>query len=210
MVETEGDIIGVESKRFEPFRGHKTANLSEAYDRDVWGQRMESWCKMRDRLRAAPKLSRHLDAGQLVKHAFALATEATRSGKRPTLVYLYAEPTGVGGPSDAECLAHRREIEVFAAIVAGGRVQFAACSWQGWLAAFKGEAASHAERVLEAFRPMMHETVREWGHVRLDQGRLSRAQADALLVEARKHPLAHDEATNILIDRQTDWSPVKW
>ena len=48
----------------------------------------------------------------------------------------------------------------------------------------------------------MHETVREWGHVRLDQGGLSRAQADALLLEARKHPLAHDEATNILIDRR--------
>lgn len=153
VVETEGDVIGVESKRFEPFRDHKTANLSEAYDRDVWGQRMESWCEMRDRLRYSPRLYRHLDAAQLVKHAFALATEATRSGKRPALVYLYAEPTGTGGPSDAECLAHRSEVEEFAAIVAGGRVQFAVCSWRGWLASFKGDAASHAERVLEAFAP---------------------------------------------------------
>lgn len=48
----------------------------------------------------------------------------------------------------------------------------------------------------------MHQTVHEWGHVRLDQGRLTRAQGDALLAEARKHPLAHDEATNILIDRR--------
>lgn len=48
----------------------------------------------------------------------------------------------------------------------------------------------------------MHKTVREWGHVRLDQGGLTRAQGDALLAEARAHPLAHDEATNILIDRR--------
>jgi 5-methylcytosine-specific restriction enzyme subunit McrC len=48
----------------------------------------------------------------------------------------------------------------------------------------------------------MHETVSEWGHVKLDQGRLSRDQADALLAEARAHPLAHNEATNILIDRR--------
>lgn len=48
----------------------------------------------------------------------------------------------------------------------------------------------------------MHATVHEWGHIRLDQGGLTRAQGDALIAEARAHPLAHDEATNILIDRR--------
>src|SRR5690606_3696770 len=37
-VETPTHLIGVESKRFEPFRSAKRASLSPAYDRDVWGE----------------------------------------------------------------------------------------------------------------------------------------------------------------------------
>jgi hypothetical protein len=153
VVETEGHIIGVESKRFEPFRDRKYAKLSVAYDREVWGERMDRWCNMRDKLRDAPRLYCHLDAAQLVKHAFALATEATRSGKQACLLYLFAEPGGAMCPSDAEFLAHRREIGHFAANIGGDRVRFAACSWRGWLAAFNGGLASHAKRLIEAFAP---------------------------------------------------------
>lgn len=49
---------------------------------------------------------------------------------------------------------------------------------------------------------MTHAIVREWGHIPLDAGGMTRTQADGILAEARAHPLAHDEATNILIDRR--------
>ena len=153
VVETQGHVIGVESKRFEPFRDRKYAKFADAYDRDVWGERMERWCAMRDRLRGEPQLYRHLDAAQLVKHAFALASEAVRFCVQPVLLYLYAEPAGDKVPTDADFLAHRREIDHFAAQVAGERVRFAACSWRGWLATFHGDVASHAERLIKAFNP---------------------------------------------------------
>ncbi|MCP5385462.1 MAG: hypothetical protein H6916_01415 [Novosphingobium sp.] len=153
VVETASHVIGIESKRYEPFRDRKHAEFADAYERDVWGERMDRWCAMRDQLRAEPRLYRHLDAAQLVKHAFALGTEAARSGANPVLLYLYAEPAGDKAPTDAECLAHRREIDHFAAQVTGDRVRFAACSWRGWLATFHGDAAGHAERLIEAFNP---------------------------------------------------------
>ena len=39
-VETADHVVGVESKRFEPFRDVKTVSLSDNYNRDVWGGRM--------------------------------------------------------------------------------------------------------------------------------------------------------------------------
>lgn len=64
-VETETLIIGVESKRFEPFRDAKTVNLSSAYDRDVWGEQMEGFTTMRDQLRSGGRRYIYLDAAQL-------------------------------------------------------------------------------------------------------------------------------------------------
>lgn len=49
---------------------------------------------------------------------------------------------------------------------------------------------------------MSHFTVREWGHVKLGEGGFSRAQADALHNAACRHPLAHRDATNILVYRR--------
>lgn len=150
---TDTHVIGVESKRYEPFRDAKQAELSDAYDRDVWGEGMEGWCAMRDLLRAEPKRYRYLDAAQLVKHALGLATEQTRSGLAPVLVYLYSEPQDVARDAHAAFLAHRREIEGFHAYVMGDRVRFAASSWRGWLACFKGEAADHAHAIERVFAP---------------------------------------------------------
>jgi hypothetical protein len=149
---TDAHVIGVESKRHEPFRDAKVAELSEAYDREVWGEGMEGWCAMRDALRAQPRRYRHLDAAQLVKHALGLASEGTRSGLSPVLVYLYAEPQDADYSPDT-FIAHRREIEDFHAVVGGDRVRFAACSWRGWLACFTGEAAGHARAIEKAFAP---------------------------------------------------------
>ena len=79
-IETGEHLIGIESKRFEPFRDKHMASFSAAYDADVWSG-LEPFAAMRDRLRTQPKSFRHLDAAQLVKHALGLAAEGRRIGK---------------------------------------------------------------------------------------------------------------------------------
>ena len=61
-VETVTHLIGVESKRFERFRDAKASSLSAAYDRDVWGESMEPYTAMRNRLRTDASIFHHLDA----------------------------------------------------------------------------------------------------------------------------------------------------
>lgn len=158
LVETSGQLIGVESKRYEPFRGHKPASLSDAYDRKVWGAKMAPFEAMRDALRAGGETFQFLDATQLVKHAFGLVTEGTRKGKAPALVYLHAEPGALGGKpiSPAAHRQHRAEIARFAAAVAGAEVGFHAISYRDWLAtwpATSNEVGIHARAVIERFAP---------------------------------------------------------
>lgn len=154
-VETSSHVIGIESKRFEPFRDAKTVNLSHAYDRDVWGDRMMPFIAMRDRLRAGDGGYRHLDAAQLVKHACGLVTEGRRLGKAPVLLYLYAEPSSRGAtPIPADAIErHRAEIADFASAVADAEVRFTACSWRRWLAGWTDDTREHADALTERFQP---------------------------------------------------------
>ncbi len=46
---------------------------------------------------------------------------------------------------------------------------------------------------------MTHLTIHEWGHVRFGDHGMTREQAHALHSTACEHPLAHDDATNILV-----------
>lgn len=46
---------------------------------------------------------------------------------------------------------------------------------------------------------MNHFTIREWGHIKVGEGGIERAYADALHIAACQHPLANREATNILL-----------
>lgn len=149
-VETETHLIGIESKRFEPYRDTKTAHFSDAYDRDVWGEGLMPFAKVRDRLRSEPATYRYLDAAQLVKHALGLATEARRIGKIPVLFYIYAEPSD---QKPEAMTRHRAEVVAFAQAVAGADVRFAACSWRDWLDRFDGTADDHAVRLIAAFDP---------------------------------------------------------
>lgn len=155
VVVTASHLIGVESKRFEPFRDKKAVSLSSAYDRPVWGNAMGPYETMRDRLRSGDITFKHLDAAQLVKHAFGLVTDARRQQKRPVLLYLFAEPAALAGkPIAASAFsAHRDDIARFAKAVAGAEVAFASISYREWFAGFEGEAAAHASRVIEAFAP---------------------------------------------------------
>lgn len=147
IVETPKQLVGVESKRFEPFRDRKGVSLSTAYDRPVWGTSMGPFEEMRDRLRSGAELFEHLDAAQLVKHAFGLVTDGGRKRKMPVLVYLFAEPAALGGrPIDPAAHArHRVEIERFAQAVRGAAVSFHSISYRGWI----GSWADHGHRVAE-------------------------------------------------------------
>jgi hypothetical protein len=154
-VKTNEHLIGIESKRFEPFRNKKTIRLSKAYDRDVWGEQMGPFISMRDALRDGLATFEHLDAAQLVKHAFGLVTESGRTGRSPVLLYLFAEPSTRGGRTiRPEMLTrHRAEINTFGEAVEGAAVRFAACSYREWLAEWHGEARHHAEALLARFQP---------------------------------------------------------
>lgn len=158
VVQTPTTLIGIESKRFEPFRDAKTVRLSEAYDRPVWGGDMKRYEAMRNRLRAGDERFLHLDAAQLVKHAFGLVTEGRRRGRAPVLFYLFAEPAAMKGraiPPEA-LVRHRSEVARFADSVAGDEVAFHFASYRNWLAAWPtGDIgiADHGRAILEAFAP---------------------------------------------------------
>lgn len=155
VVITATHLIGIESKRFEPFRDTKAISLSSAYDRPVWGNAMKPFELMRDRLRSGEMKFEFLDAAQLVKHAFGLVTDAKRKGKQPALVYIFAEPSELSGRQipESSWSQHRAEVAEFAEAVAGAQVKFSSVSYKEWLALFHRDAALHAQRVLDAFSP---------------------------------------------------------
>jgi hypothetical protein len=152
-VETATHLIGIESKRFEPFRDFKLAKLSPKYSSHQWDEGMQTWCAMRDRLLAEPAGFQYLDAAQLVKHGYGLVAEAKRRGKSPVLLYLYAEPTEGRDIPDKAFADHRSEIARFADAVAGSTVRFTACSWREWLKSFPQNLAGHSDRLIARFHP---------------------------------------------------------
>jgi len=158
VVITPTALMGIESKRFEPFRDRKTVSLSQAYDRAVWGDDMKHYEAMRDRLREGEETFVHLDAVQLVKHAFGLVTEARRRGRSPALLYIFAEPAARNGRpiSPDETELHRRELAHFAGQVAGDEVAFHYIAYQEWLDTWGGcepAVSAHASALEERFCP---------------------------------------------------------
>lgn len=154
-IKTDHHLIGVESKRFEPFRDKKSVDFSDAYYRDVWGQDMAPYQKMRDDLKGRAVKFEFLDAAQLVKHAFGLVTEGQRIRKKPVLFYLYAEPRSRGAkeisPRDIDL--HRAEVSEFSKAVAGAEVTFASSSYREWLELWAGATSEHAQHILQSFEP---------------------------------------------------------
>ncbi len=165
LVETRSSLIGIESKRFEPYRAKRAGSLSDAYWRPCWGRRMKGYEAIRDGLRDKPDLYRHLDAAQLFKHAFALRTAVhrpdTRPGLEPILFYIYAEP-GVwpkdGRPVDERRKTrHREEIARFREAVDGDEVAFVPCSYprllKSWAEHGNAAVRAHAKAVTARFAP---------------------------------------------------------
>ncbi len=157
-VETHEAVIGVESKRFEPYRGRKDGSLSQAYDRSVWHDRMAPYELMRDKLRSGVERFEFLDAVQLIKYAFGLVTEGRRKEKRPCLVYLFAEPAELGGRpiDDTKKRNHRDEIARFTTLVSGAEVAFGATSYREWLDGWPDsdpELINHRDQIITRFQP---------------------------------------------------------
>jgi hypothetical protein len=155
LIETPVALIGIESKRFEPFREKSTSALSDAYWRNVWGGRMRGYESVRDLLRSAPRHFAHLDATQLVKHAFGLRTAAQmRATRQAVLIYLYLEPAhwpdGRAVPQE-ERRKHRREIGEFACMVAADEVPFVACSYRELIDCWESSPSPDVRRHAAAF-----------------------------------------------------------
>jgi hypothetical protein len=162
LIETGVALIGVESKRYEPFRAKADAPLSDAYWRPVWGDAMAGYKRVRDGLRDGDNPFARLDAAQLVKHALGLRTAVHRRGpladKRPVLLYLYAEPErwpDVRPVPRVEIEAHRAEVRDFAGIVSGAEVIFSACSYgellSSWSAGPDAVTRAHAAAIKTRF-----------------------------------------------------------
>tara|TARA_R110000868_G_scaffold70819_3_gene207991 strand:- start:34109 stop:34885 length:777 start_codon:yes stop_codon:yes gene_type:complete len=140
LIETETALIGVESKRYEPYRSKSKSELSDAYWRPVWGESMCGYEHLRDGVRDNPGQFARLDAAQLVKHAFGLRTAAHRDprcvGKKPILFYLYAEPSiwPDGREISKENFEnHRNEISSFQKTVSDDEVSFVSSSYHSLL-----------------------------------------------------------------------------
>ena len=164
LVTTPSAFIGIESKRFEPFRHKRKPAFSDAYWRPVWGERMRGYESIRDELRREPNRYQHLNAAQLVKHALALRTAVHKPAVRahaPILCYIYAEPKSwpnSRAPVDAGAQGrHRQEIERMAAAVADDEVAFVSCSWRSlletWACNEDDRIRAHADAVAARFAP---------------------------------------------------------
>jgi hypothetical protein len=166
LIVTGNALIGVESKRYEPFRSHDEGCFSDAYWRPVWGTKMTGYECCRDEIRdyGGARFAR-LDAAQLVKHALALRTAVQRRdkiawlGKRPILFYLYAEPWRWPGDKGAiplqDRLQHRAEVQAFTDMVAEDEVSFRSCSYSEllahWAARPNPVITAHAAEIAQRF-----------------------------------------------------------
>lgn len=156
-VDTDSHTVGVESKRYEPYRGKHAASFSAAFSRDVWSPDMAPYLRTMERLQSGDLDLHALDAAQLIKHALALSTHCLKSGRSPILYYLFADPSSWpdGRPiPEAARSAHLDHVVAFSREVAGAHVEFAWGTYKqvvdSWAAASPGLRA-HADAVSERF-----------------------------------------------------------
>jgi hypothetical protein len=132
VVTTATTLVGIASKRYQPFRPKKAAAFSEPFDSRDWGSGMARYDVLRKALTTGQQTFQHLDAVTLVKQAYALRTQSLRRARGAVLVYLHAEPQtwASGKPVDPKAIArHRTEVASFARAVKGDDVTFVALTW---------------------------------------------------------------------------------
>lgn len=162
-IETDTALIGIESKRFEPFRRADREPIdvfSGAYSRNMWGSNMGPYQRLREALQDRSIRFERLDAARLVKQAFGIRTQAAKRALTPVLAYLYAEPKSWPLPSrtripEKDRLEHAVEIFRFAQLVEGAEVRFMAFAYGELLESFErsgfAELIQHAKSVREQF-----------------------------------------------------------
>lgn len=156
---TRTTLVGIESKRYEPFRPAKASSFSETYESRDWGQGMAGYDALRQALSTGQLTYRHLDAVQLVKHAYGLRTQAHRQGRGAVLVYLYAAPAKWANdkPVDPAALArHMSEVEDLARRIKGQDVAFIPLRWSDLVAQWAAvpALAPHAAALQARFGPL--------------------------------------------------------
>lgn len=141
---THTTLIGIESKRYEPFRPAKASGFAEVYDRPVWGPNMARYTQLQRDLVSGAQAYDALDAVELIKHAYGIRTRAEKRALGSVLVYLYAEPRqwASGKPVDPKRIAlHRREVAAFGRAVAGDEVVFVPVRWGDLITQWAGVPA---------------------------------------------------------------------
>lgn len=157
-VTTATSLVGITARRYEPFRPAKTNSFSEPYDSADWGQNMTRFDALRAALSQGSLTYRHLDAVQLVKHAYGLRHQAHRRGRGAVLVYLHAAPAAWanGKPVDPAAIArHMAEVDDFARRVKGDDVAFSRLRWSDLVAQWAAlpALAPHATALQDRFGP---------------------------------------------------------
>lgn len=121
-----GGTLAIESKCTEHM-ATKRALFSDSYDRLVRSNRQsKAWLDEMNAIRLGRRNYAHLDAAQLIKHAFGLAHSG--DARSASLLYLHWEP--LNSALVPELSAHRRELRAFAEHVAGGSLRFHAMSYR--------------------------------------------------------------------------------
>jgi hypothetical protein len=152
-------LVGIESKRFEPFRDSKQASFADTYleRRSLWPNTMEPWFAALEVLKRKPRHFRFLDAAQLIKHGLGIERTAARQALSPVLVYVFAEPAELArkpiDPSDIR--SHRAEVAEFAEMIGTGPVRFASFSYRDWLDSWPDAPAlsTHRAAIMDTFKP---------------------------------------------------------
>jgi hypothetical protein len=137
LVTTPTTLVGIVSKRYQPFRPAKAVSFSEPFDARNWGTGMARFGTLRKALTEGRQTFRQLDGVTLIKQAYALRTQAVKRARGAVLVYLHAEPQNwaSGKPVEpAAILRHRSEVISFARAVKGDDVTFVALTWAELLA----------------------------------------------------------------------------
>lgn len=157
-VASDTTLVGIVSRRYEPFRPQKTPDLALAHERD-WGGGLERHAALRADMMSGKTTFRTLNAAQLLKQAYGLANQGVKQAKGTVLVYLYAEPAhwASGKPVDPALIArHRAEVEEFANRLRGDSVVFVPLRWSELLQQWAREkpVSTHAAAVVARFGPL--------------------------------------------------------
>jgi hypothetical protein len=118
-------VLGIESKCTEHLKS-RALKFSPAYSDQIKddARRNSAWFESMQKIRMTDYC--HLDAAQLIKHAFGLAH--CFPSRDVTLLYLYWEPSNAAEFS--ECKNHREEVQRFAKEVKGASPSFRHLSYQ--------------------------------------------------------------------------------